>query len=35
MYISIGNASRMLGVCIETLRRWNASGYLVPVYKTS
>jgi len=34
MYISIGNASRMLGVCIETLRRWDASGYLVPIYRT-
>jgi predicted site-specific integrase-resolvase len=24
----------MLGVCIETLRRWDASGYLVPIYRT-
>jgi predicted site-specific integrase-resolvase len=32
--ISIGAAALMLGVCVNTLRAWHASGYLVPTYRT-
>ena len=34
MTISIGAAALMLGVCVNTLRTWHASGFLVPVYRT-
>jgi predicted site-specific integrase-resolvase len=29
-YISIGNAAKMLGVSLQTLRRWDKEGKLVP-----
>jgi DNA-binding transcriptional MerR regulator len=32
--LSIGAAAVMLGVCVNTLRAWHASGFLVPVYRT-
>ena len=34
MTISIGAAASMPGVCVNTLRAWHASGFLVPVYRT-
>ena len=33
-FIKIGEAAKMLGVSIETMRRWEASGELVPHRKT-
>jgi predicted site-specific integrase-resolvase len=32
--LSIGAAALMLGVCVNTLRAWRASGFLVPVDRT-
>jgi predicted site-specific integrase-resolvase len=32
--ISIGAAAVMLGVCVNTIRAWHESGFLVPVYRT-
>ncbi|CCB85887.1 uncharacterized protein MJ0014 [Parachlamydia acanthamoebae UV-7] len=29
-YIKIGETARLLGVSIQTLRRWEETGYLVP-----
>jgi predicted site-specific integrase-resolvase len=34
-FIKIGEAAKILGVSIQTLRRWEASGYLVPHRKSS
>jgi predicted site-specific integrase-resolvase len=33
--ISIGAAALMLGVCINTVRAWHTSGFLVPSYRTA
>ena len=33
-FVKIGEAAKMLGVSIETMRRWEASGELVPHRKT-
>ena len=33
-HISIGAAALMLGVCVNTLRAWHKSGFLVPAYRT-
>ena len=33
-FIKIGEAAKILGVSIETMRRWEASGELVPHKKT-
>ncbi|MHA1647052.1 MAG: IS607 family transposase, partial [Promethearchaeota archaeon] len=30
MYVSIGTAARLLGVCRKTLRRWEEKGRLFP-----
>jgi len=35
MYVSIGEAAIMMGVCIQTLRQWEVSGYLTPKFRTS
>jgi predicted site-specific integrase-resolvase len=32
--LSIGAAALMLGVCVNTVRAWHTSGFLVPVYRT-
>jgi predicted site-specific integrase-resolvase len=32
--LSIGAAALMLGVCVNTLRAWHTSGFLVPIYRT-
>ena len=34
MYISISQAAYMLGVSATTLRRWDASSYLKPAFRT-
>jgi putative resolvase len=33
-FIKIGEAAKLLGVSIQTLRRWEESGYLVPAKKS-
>jgi len=33
-FIKIGEAAKLLGVSIQTLRRWEESGYLLPVKKS-
>jgi predicted site-specific integrase-resolvase len=33
-FIKIGEAARLLGVSVQTLRRWEESGYLVPSRKS-
>ena len=33
-FIKIGEAAKILGVSIETMRRWESSGELVPHRKT-
>src|SRR5215213_8343382 len=33
-FIKIGEAARVLGVSIQTLRRWEEEGYLVPHHKS-
>ena len=33
--ISIGAAALLLGVCINTMRAWHVSGFLVPRYRTA
>src|ERR1017187_8770535 len=33
-FIKIGEAAKLLGVSIQTLRRWEESGYLVPTRKS-
>jgi putative resolvase len=33
--ISIGAAALMLGVCVNTVRAWHASGFLLPTYRTA
>jgi hypothetical protein len=32
--IKIGQAARALGICVETLRKWEARGWLVPTFKS-
>jgi hypothetical protein len=32
--LPIGAAALMLGVCVNTLRAWHTSGFLVPIYRT-
>ena len=32
--VSIGAAALMLGVCVNTLRAWHRTNFLVPVYRT-
>ena len=32
--VKIGEAAKILGTCVNTLRRWEASGELVPTRKT-
>ena len=34
-FIKIGKASELLGVSIQTLRRWESNGTLLPDRKTS
>ncbi len=34
-FIKIGEAAKILGVSIQTLRRWEKTGYLVPAKKTN
>ena len=34
-FIKIGEAAKTLGVSIQTLRRWEATGYLVPHRKSN
>lgn len=34
-FIKIGEAAKILGVSIQTLRRWEETGYLVPAKKTN
>lgn len=34
MYLSIGPASRFLGISISTLRRWEKNGKFIPQFKT-
>jgi putative resolvase len=34
-FIKIGEAAKILGVSIQTLRRWEESGYLLPARKSS
>ncbi len=33
--MSIGAVALMLGVCVNTVRAWHASGFLVPTYRTA
>ncbi|RYZ52744.1 MAG: MerR family DNA-binding transcriptional regulator [Proteobacteria bacterium] len=33
MYVSIGEAVLLLGVSVNTLRRWEADGTLLPNYR--
>ncbi len=33
-FIKIGEASKILGVSIQTLRRWESEGYLIPHRKS-
>jgi len=33
-FIKIGEAAKVLGISIQTLRRWEETGYLVPSYKS-
>ena len=34
MYLSIGQAARMIGVSVSSLRRWEKSGKISPDFKT-
>jgi predicted site-specific integrase-resolvase len=34
-FIKIGEAAKVLGVSIQTLRRWEETGYLIPERKSS
>jgi putative resolvase len=34
-FIKIGEAAKILGVSIQTLRRWEETGYLMPARKTN
>lgn len=34
MHVSIGEAARMIGVAISTLRRWEKEGHFIPSFRT-
>lgn len=34
MLVRVGVAAKLLGVCVKTLHRWEASGKLLPAYRT-
>ena len=33
--LSIGKTAKLLGVCVNTLRNWHKSGFLIPQFKTA
>ena len=35
MYLTIGEAANLFGVCIQTLRRWELNGRLLPDIRTA